>query len=81
MVGTQRAGSARPRRRRREQRCFWRPNGILMFMSTENVRKGRWGGESEAESGELSAEDQRRWWFMSQLMTFALGRKKELKLI
>lgn len=42
---------------------------------------GRRGGESEAESGELSAEDQRRWWFMSQLMTFALGRRKELKLI
>lgn len=48
--------SARPRQPW-DQRCFWGPNGILMFISTADVREGRQRGGMEAVLGEEEEEE------------------------
>lgn len=44
----------------RDQRCFGGPNGILMFISTADVREGRLGGVGEAVLGEEVEGSQQR---------------------
>lgn len=80
--------SARPCQPR-DQRCFGGPNGILMFISTEDVRevegereRGRFGGGG-GESAEdcqrktsSSPDRQRTCFLMSQLITFTLEWEK-----
>lgn len=50
--------SARPCQPR-DQRCFGGPNGILMFISTEDVREVEGEREREAVLGEVEESQQR----------------------